>query len=152
MSHRQTRLERIAERSFPYRVCLAEEKCVGANFEKHREFCRVNGLALSRFGHSVVWQREWYQVFRFAMWRTRSGSCKSSVASRCIRQKEARASAGRNRRKVHTNRNGQTDNTSEADFVRPRRSSRACYLGNGSMRPWLSEAQRTGRAILGTKR
>jgi hypothetical protein len=67
MSHRQTRLERIAERSFPYRVCLAEEKCVGAIFEKHREFCRVNGLALSRFGHSVVWQREWYQVFRFAM-------------------------------------------------------------------------------------
>ena len=66
MSHRQTRLERIAEGSFQYWVCLPEEKCIGANFEKHREFCRVHGLSLSNHGHSVVWQKEWYQVFRFA--------------------------------------------------------------------------------------
>jgi hypothetical protein len=66
MSHRQTRLERIAEGSFPYWVCLPEEKCIGANFEKHREFCRMHGLSLSNHGHSVVWQKEWYQVFRFA--------------------------------------------------------------------------------------
>ena len=42
------------------------EKCTGANFEKIQEFCRANGLMLSRHGHSVVWQKEWYQVFRFA--------------------------------------------------------------------------------------
>ena len=66
MSHRQTRLERIAEGSFPYWVCLPEEKYIGANFEKHREFCQAHGLTLSRHGHSVVWQREWYCVFRFA--------------------------------------------------------------------------------------
>jgi len=59
-------LERIAEGSFPYWVCLPEEKCIGASFEKHRNFCRAHGLALSRHGHSVVWQREWYCVFRFA--------------------------------------------------------------------------------------
>jgi hypothetical protein len=35
------------------------------NFEKHREFCRAHGLALSKHGHAVVWQKEWYQVFRF---------------------------------------------------------------------------------------
>jgi hypothetical protein len=66
MSHRQTRLERIAEGSFPYWVCLPEEKCIGTNFEKHRAFCRMHGLSLANHGHSVVWQKEWYQVFRFA--------------------------------------------------------------------------------------
>jgi hypothetical protein len=64
--HRQTRFERSAEGSFPYWVCLIEEKCTGPNYEKVREFCRANGLTLSRNGHSVVWQKEWYQVFRFA--------------------------------------------------------------------------------------
>jgi hypothetical protein len=66
MSHRQTRLERIAEGSFPYWICLPEEKCIGANFQKHREFCRAHGLTLSKHGHSIVWEKEWYQVFRFA--------------------------------------------------------------------------------------
>ena len=66
MSHRQTRIERAAEGSFPYWVALIEEKCIGPNFEKHREFCRAHGLALSKHGHAVVWQKEWYQVFRFA--------------------------------------------------------------------------------------
>jgi hypothetical protein len=51
---------------FPVLGRLIEEKCIGANFEKHREFCRTHGLALSKYGHAVVWQKEWYQVFRFA--------------------------------------------------------------------------------------
>jgi hypothetical protein len=66
MSHRQTRVEQAAEGSFPYWVCLIEEKCTGANYDKLRGFCRVRGLALSNHGHSVVWRSEWYQVFRFA--------------------------------------------------------------------------------------
>src|SRR3979409_1401197 len=65
MSHRQTRFEKSEEGSFPYWVCLIEEKCTGANYEKLQAFCRANGLSLSRHGHSVVWQNEWYQVFRF---------------------------------------------------------------------------------------
>jgi hypothetical protein len=66
MSHRQTRFERSEEGSFPYWVCLIEEKCTGANYEKLKAFCRADGLTLSRHGHSVVWQKEWYEVFRFA--------------------------------------------------------------------------------------
>jgi hypothetical protein len=58
-------MERAAEGSFPYWVALLDEKCTGANHEKIREFCQVNGLTLSRFGHAVVWEKEWYQVFRF---------------------------------------------------------------------------------------
>jgi len=65
MAQRQTRMERAAEGSFPYWVALPDETCTGANHEKIREFCRVNGLTLSRFGHAVVWDKEWYQVFRF---------------------------------------------------------------------------------------
>jgi hypothetical protein len=30
-----------------------------------RKFCRTHGLAISRHGHAVVWEREWYHVFRF---------------------------------------------------------------------------------------
>jgi hypothetical protein len=48
MSHRQTRMERTDEGSFPYWVALIEEKCVGANFHVHQEFCRSHGLSLSR--------------------------------------------------------------------------------------------------------
>jgi hypothetical protein len=65
MAQRQTRIERAAEGRFPYWVALLDEKCTGANHEKIREFCRVNGLTLSRFGAAVVWEKEWYQVFRF---------------------------------------------------------------------------------------
>ena len=46
-------------------MALLDEKCTGANHEKIREFCRVNALTLSRFGAAVVWDKEWYQVFRF---------------------------------------------------------------------------------------
>jgi hypothetical protein len=42
-------MERAEEGSFPYWVALIEERCTGANHEKIREFCRVNGLTLSRF-------------------------------------------------------------------------------------------------------
>jgi hypothetical protein len=66
MNHRQTRIERSEEGSFPYWVSLVEEKCTGSNYEKVQEFCRANGMRLSRHGCSVVWQKEWYQVFRFA--------------------------------------------------------------------------------------
>jgi hypothetical protein len=65
MSHRQTRMERADEGSFSHWVALPEEKCIGANYQVHREFCQKDGLSLSRFGHAVVWQKEWYQVFRF---------------------------------------------------------------------------------------
>src|SRR5450432_2047013 len=65
-SHRQTRIEQAAEGSFPFWVALVEEKCTGANYDKHKSFCQAHGLKLSRHGHSVVWQREWYCVFRFA--------------------------------------------------------------------------------------
>src|ERR1700730_11218504 len=65
MSHRQTRIEQAAEGSFPFWVALVEEKCTGANYDKHRNFCKVHGLTLSKHGHSVVWQREWYCVFCF---------------------------------------------------------------------------------------
>jgi hypothetical protein len=59
-------LERISEGSFPYWVAVIEEKCTGANYDKHREFCRAHALTLSRHGHSVVSGKEWYCVFRFA--------------------------------------------------------------------------------------
>src|SRR5882762_5663945 len=65
MAQRQTRMERAAEGRFPYWVALLDEKCTGANHEEIREFCRVNALTLSRFGAAVVWEKEWYQVFRF---------------------------------------------------------------------------------------
>jgi hypothetical protein len=65
MAHRQTKLERLAEGRFPCWVALIEAKCTGARYGKIREFCAQNGLTLSRLGHSVVWQKEWYQVFRF---------------------------------------------------------------------------------------
>src|SRR5712671_7548261 len=84
MNHRQTRFERSAEGSFPYWVCLIEEKCTGPNYEKVQEFCRANGLTLSRNGHSVIWQKEWYRVCRFAE------ACRSKATNECIRLKEAR--------------------------------------------------------------
>src|SRR5258705_13889782 len=92
MNHRQTRFERSAEGSFPYWVCLIVEKCTGPNYEKVQEFCRANGLTLSRNGHSVVLQKEWYQVFPCLF------------LSGCTPQKEARANAGLIGKRGHTNR------------------------------------------------
>jgi hypothetical protein len=34
-------------------------------YDVHQEFCPSHGLSFSRFRHAVVWQKEWYQVFRF---------------------------------------------------------------------------------------
>ena len=48
MIHRQTRFERSEEGSFPYWVCLIEEKCTGADYAKIQEFCQTNGLTISR--------------------------------------------------------------------------------------------------------
>ena len=45
---------------------LHEDKCIGQNFHKLRDFCRERDLTLSRHGHSVAWQHEYYQVFMFA--------------------------------------------------------------------------------------
>jgi hypothetical protein len=44
---------------------LIEEKCTARGTWKFWSFCRRKGLSLSTFGHSVVWQKEWYNVFRF---------------------------------------------------------------------------------------
>jgi hypothetical protein len=60
------RILRAAEQSFPYWVALQEENCVGAQYDKLREFCRERGLSLSRHGHSVTWQGQYFQVFMFA--------------------------------------------------------------------------------------
>jgi hypothetical protein len=60
------RILRAAEQSFPYWVALQEEKCVGTQYHELREFCRVHELSLSRHGHSVTWQGQYFQVFMFA--------------------------------------------------------------------------------------
>jgi len=63
MAHRQTKLERLSEGSFPHWVALIDEKCTGANCEKIREFRGQRGLMLSRFDHSVVWRRNGIRSF-----------------------------------------------------------------------------------------
>jgi hypothetical protein len=60
------RILRGADQNFPFWVALHEDKCIGENFYKLREFCRERDLNLSRHGHSVTWQHEYYQVFMFA--------------------------------------------------------------------------------------
>jgi len=112
MNHRQTRFERSAEGSFPYWVCLIVEKCTGPNYEKVQEFCRANGLTLSRNGHSVVWQKEWYQVFRFADEQHAETFMKEFGGERMPPQKEARANAGLIGKRGHTNRSPEVRMTS----------------------------------------
>jgi hypothetical protein len=60
------RLLRGAEQTCAHWVALKEEKCTGENFHTLRNFCEERGLSLSRHGHSVTWEHEWYQVFMFA--------------------------------------------------------------------------------------
>jgi hypothetical protein len=43
-----------------------EENCVGAQYDQLRVFCRERGLSLSRHGHSVSWQEQYFQAFMFA--------------------------------------------------------------------------------------
>jgi hypothetical protein len=45
---------------------LPEEKCTGQQFHTLRNFCQEHGLSLSRHGHTVVWEHNFYQVFMFA--------------------------------------------------------------------------------------
>jgi hypothetical protein len=67
MSHRQTRIERAAEGSFPYWVAINADLCTGANFHRHQDFCEANKLQVSkRYSPSVVWQHQWYVILRFA--------------------------------------------------------------------------------------
>jgi hypothetical protein len=47
MSHRQTCIERAAEGSFPYWVAINVDKCTGANYQWHQDFCRNNNLEVS---------------------------------------------------------------------------------------------------------
>ena len=60
------RILRAADRNCPHWVALPEDNCTGANFHKLRKFSDDRKLSMSRHGHSVVWQREYYQVFMFA--------------------------------------------------------------------------------------
>lgn len=60
------RILRGAEQSHPHWVALPEEKCVGENFHKLRDFCRDHQLSLSRHGHAVTHQHQYFQVFMFA--------------------------------------------------------------------------------------
>ena len=39
---------------------------MGANYDRHRDFCRDHNLELSNYSPSVVWESEWYVVLRFA--------------------------------------------------------------------------------------
>ncbi|MCU1233541.1 MAG: hypothetical protein JWP63_1508 [Candidatus Solibacter sp.] len=60
------RILRGADQNFPFWVALHEDKCIGQNYHKIRDFCRERELSLSRHGHSVTWKHEYYQVFMFA--------------------------------------------------------------------------------------
>ena len=60
------RILRAADQNYPHWVALPEDNCIGANFHKLRKFSEDRKLSMSRHGHSVVWQREYYQVFMFA--------------------------------------------------------------------------------------
>ena len=66
MSHRQTRFERADEGSFPFCVAVKAEKCSGVNYGIQRDFCAVHKLQISKHGHSVIYENDWYCVFRFA--------------------------------------------------------------------------------------
>jgi hypothetical protein len=60
------RILRAAEQNFPYWVALPQEKGVGENYHMLRDFCRERERSLSRHGHSVTWQGQYFQVFMFA--------------------------------------------------------------------------------------
>jgi hypothetical protein len=60
------RILRAASNDYPHWIALPEDDCIGANLHKLRRFCEDRKLSLSRHGHSVVWRKEWYQVFMFA--------------------------------------------------------------------------------------
>jgi hypothetical protein len=66
MANTYRRILRGASISCPHWVVLPEEKCIGQHFGEFRTFCEERGLSLSRHGHTVVWEHNFYQVFMFA--------------------------------------------------------------------------------------
>lgn len=66
MANIYRRILRGASVNCPYWVVLREEKCIGQHFHDLRTFCEERGLSLSRHGHTVVWEHNFYQVFMFA--------------------------------------------------------------------------------------
>ena len=60
------RILRGADATHGHWVALEEEKCIGENFHALRTFCDERGLSLSRHGHSVNCDGQFYQVFMFA--------------------------------------------------------------------------------------
>jgi hypothetical protein len=80
----QTRFERSEEGSFPYWVCLIEEKCTGGGLREDPGVLpdkRLDHFQARAFGRLA---KEWYQIFRFAE------ACKSTAENEFIRLKEAR--------------------------------------------------------------
>ena len=73
------RILRGADATHGHWVALEEEKCIGENFHALPTFCDERGLSLSRHGHSVNCDGQFYQVFMFAeeehaeMFRARFG-------------------------------------------------------------------------------
>ena len=61
------RILRAANNNCPHWVALPEDDCIGQNYHKLRRFCEDRKLSLSRHGHSVTWQRQYFQVFMFAV-------------------------------------------------------------------------------------
>lgn len=60
------RILRGADATHRHWVALQEEMCIGENFHALRTFCDERGLSLSRHGHSVNCDGQFYQVFMFA--------------------------------------------------------------------------------------
>ncbi len=60
------RILRGADHTHRHWVALQEEKCIGESFHALRTFCEERGLSLSRHGHSVNCDGQFYQVFMFA--------------------------------------------------------------------------------------
>jgi hypothetical protein len=81
-------------------TCGIQQRCCSAfilvkyktNFHKLR--CKERKLSLSRHGHSVTWQYEYYQVFMFA-----EEEHSTMTESECTRQRQGRTRTGRGGRK-----------------------------------------------------
>jgi hypothetical protein len=64
MSHRQTRMERADEGSFPIGRVERGEVTLARTFAFTRSFAEATACLYPGMG--LPWQHEWYQVFRFA--------------------------------------------------------------------------------------
>jgi hypothetical protein len=74
----------------------------GENFNTLRDFCDERGL--SKHGHSVTWEHEWYQVFMFAVEEHAEIFRKEFGGERMQPSEKARARTGRGGRKARTSR------------------------------------------------